>query len=371
MKKGATALSLAVSTIAVFALFFIPNITHAGILYTQDQIDPGYFQFLVIAPNTVATSSTFEIQPNTQITSVRVVVSPAIATSTASIEVYMSCGTTQGSSPSSFAQRWVFKDFSSLDVNSFYGATVSTSSENRFGNANDDPRNTTNNQGYWWSPTVPVNCRIDYRPYYTLNQIGPFNSNINTSGINAISAYELRPVIAIYSDVVVGDLVPVYFTSFQSSGFATSTAATFCDNSFSTTTGFIDSVGASIANGLCRVAVFLIVPPQNAIDDFNDRRDELINNSFPFSWFTDVNDILSEYTASSSVNFPSLTIAFGSSTESLGLGNVEVISTSTLSTYMPESVRQSILVLLASGFYLLAISYIYTDLRNIWGKERT
>jgi len=153
------------------------------------------------------------------------------------------------------------------------------------------------------------------------------------------------------------------------SAFASSTVATLCDSNFATSTGFLDSVGSSISNGLCRVGAFLFVPNVSTINQFQQSWSTLTTTSFPFSWITDTRTILEGYVATTSEAFPSISIDFGSSTESLGFTTLDVISTSTISYYLPDSTRTLIKTLLASMFYLLAIGYIYRDLQSIWNKQ--
>jgi len=176
---------------------------------------------------------------------------------------------------------------------------------------------------------------------------------------------------SIYYQLYSGSSATQYFTPDPSfAGFATSSVATLCDNSFATSTGFLDSVASSISNGLCRVGAFLFVPSASVVSNFQNSWSSLTTQSFPFSWITDTRTILEGYVSTTTENFPTVTIGFGTSTEILGFSNLEVISTSTISYYLSDSIRTLIKTLLATMFYLLAIGYIYRNLQGIWNKQQ-
>jgi len=158
-------------------------------------------------------------------------------------------------------------------------------------------------------------------------------------------------------------------TGFTDVGISTTSQQIWCNQNFSTTTGLLDNLGQSISLGICNVGVFLFVPNTSAISQFTTGWTTLTTSNFPFSWITNLRDILDAYVATSTENFPSLTIAFGTSTSILGMTSLEVISTSTIGTYLSDSTRESIQLLLATIFYLLAASFVYRNLQNVWHKR--
>lgn len=174
-----------------------------------------------------------------------------------------------------------------------------------------------------------------------------------------------------------GSVSPIYIPQFalEVNGFTISPASStsafdiigaqqFCNAAFASSSG----IGASIANGFCIVAGFLFIPSSSAITSFLIQKDQLLTH-IPFSWINQSRMILEGYTASSTANFINLTLPFGTSTEALGLTSLTVVSTSTLSHYLPDSTRNAAKALIAVFFYLLAASFIYRDVQRIWHKQ--
>lgn len=159
-----------------------------------------------------------------------------------------------------------------------------------------------------------------------------------------------------------------YFTPDPNfSGFATSTVAETCDDSFSTTTGFLDSVGASISNGFCRVGAFLFVPNANIITQYANLPASL-NTKIPFSYYYDFKAILDGSSASSSSNFTPLAINLGATGVGSssayapvlsGLGNFGFLSTTTIMTYISQSTYDLLFLLMRSAIWIAVLFHIY------------
>jgi len=147
-------------------------------------------------------------------------------------------------------------------------------------------------------------------------------------------------------------------------GIATSTAEAFCEQNFP----FDDSdiVQATISflpNGICRVGAFLFVPSGASTAQFGLLA-STTQAKIPFSYVYGLVGVFSGLTASSTSNLSSVVIAFPAIGSSTALGaivptTIVGLSTSTISTYLPESVRQGFLglqrVFLWAGF----IYFIY------------
>jgi len=146
-----------------------------------------------------------------------------------------------------------------------------------------------------------------------------------------------------------------------SSGVFFSGAVDLCNNAFASTTG----IGATIGNGICIAAGFLFVPNSDSVQAFFGIPQSL-GNTFPFSWLVQIKNILAGATASSSENFISIHTSVGTSTSSFYIADAELISTSSLATFFPDSVRLPLKTTLAVGFYLLAAGFLYRKLNNVW-----
>jgi len=134
---------------------------------------------------------------------------------------------------------------------------------------------------------------------------------------------------------------------FTDVGISTTSQQVWCNQNFSTSTGFLDSVGQSIALGLCNVTVFLFVPSSNAFSQFQTLS-STTQSKVPFSYVFDAYDIFLGLTASSTGNIAAMSLSFPDISSSTPFGSfiptsVVGLSTSTISTYLPESVRLGML----------------------------
>jgi len=144
--------------------------------------------------------------------------------------------------------------------------------------------------------------------------------------------------------------------------FSTRTVNSYCDTALPLDTSTI--VQATITffpNGMCKVAVFLFIPSSDSLNNFSLLSSNL-QGKIPFSYVYGLQSIFSGLTASSTANLTSLSIAFPDigSTTPLGAilpASLTVLSTSTIGTYLPESVRLNVLsfqrIFLWMGFILL------------------
>jgi len=130
-------------------------------------------------------------------------------------------------------------------------------------------------------------------------------------------------------------------------GISTSSVATFCDGSFATTSGFINEIGSSVTLAFCRAAVFLFIPSPSALDNMSVLA-STSQTKIPFSYVYELRNIFSGLTASSTANIAALTYNFPQVGSTSPLGSVVPstivgLSTTTISTYLPDSARTSFL----------------------------
>ncbi len=152
------------------------------------------------------------------------------------------------------------------------------------------------------------------------------------------------------------------------SDFNVSGAISFCNSAFGTSTSFFDDPAASFSKGFCIAIGFLLIPSQSSIQSFMGLS-SAASERFPFSWLIQTQDIIGNYTASSSENFFNLQLDFGTTTQMIGIGTLTIISTTTISKYMSDSQRNAIKLLLSVVFYMLAASFIYKSVQNVWHKQ--
>jgi len=171
---------------------------------------------------------------------------------------------------------------------------------------------------------------------------------------------------SLYFQVFSGSTPTQFFTPAPGfAGFATSSLNVLCEPPSN-----ILDVGGGVRYGLCTGLSYLFVPNSSSFSSFNSNWENLVTQKFPFSWITDTREILENYLATTTENFPTMTIDFGTTTEFLGFEDLEVISTSTISRYLSEGTRANIKILLSALFYLTAIGFIYRDLQRIWHKQQ-
>jgi len=151
---------------------------------------------------------------------------------------------------------------------------------------------------------------------------------------------------------------------FTDVGIATSSQQIYCSKSFSTSTGFLDSAGASLSTGLCNVTVFLFVPSANALSNFQSLA-STTRAKIPFSYYYDVRGILLGQSASSSQNLPTYSINLGSvdfgSTSGLAIlpTRFEFFSTTTINKYLPTGMHDLLYNLMIYAIWIEVMFLLY------------
>jgi len=153
----------------------------------------------------------------------------------------------------------------------------------------------------------------------------------------------------------------IFTPSSDSSGIFFSGAASYCDSAFASSTG----ISSYIGGGLCLALGYLFIPTPASVQSFQNIPSDIAATP-PLSWFGELVNIFESGTASTTTAFPALAFNLGTTTSALGVTNIVVLSTSTLSTYMPDSTRLAFKYLIAIVFYLAAASAIYSQLKRTW-----
>jgi len=168
-----------------------------------------------------------------------------------------------------------------------------------------------------------------------------------------------------------GNSIPIIpgLPGFTDYGIATSSQEIYCDDNFSTSTGLLDNIGASFARGICNVSVFLFVPSSNALSQFQGIASST-RMKIPFSYYYDVQDIFTEASASSSVNMQSFSLNLSTtgvgSTSPMGAilqGNKDLLSTTTINTYLPEGLYDTLMLMARSAIWIGVMFHIYRRIR--------
>lgn len=155
-----------------------------------------------------------------------------------------------------------------------------------------------------------------------------------------------------------GESLPISpgIPGFTDYGIATSSQQVYCYGNFASTTGLLDSVAQSISIGICNVGVFLFVPSNEAISNFQALA-STSQSKIPFSYVYGLGSIYSSLTASTSVNLPTYTLDLPALGTTTPLGNilpdsVTFLSTTTIDTYYPTATRETFLFLGSSAIWL-------------------
>jgi len=154
------------------------------------------------------------------------------------------------------------------------------------------------------------------------------------------------------------------------SGVSTSTVAATCDGGVATSSGLLDSIGSSIANGMCRVGVFLFVPSPGAISQWQAIGSQVVTKA-PISYAVEVRDAYEAFVATSSETFPALSLNLGTTSGFLGGGNIELLSEDKVEQFAGSTALSLLRGLLASVFWLMAIAFVYRQISGLWHKQVT
>lgn len=167
------------------------------------------------------------------------------------------------------------------------------------------------------------------------------------------------------------------FTTFDASTFfptvSTTSVTAVCNQNFATTTGVLDTIGASFANGICLVGAYLFIPSVDSLNQFSNVQ-TVLQSKIPFSYFYALADIYDGLTATgTSAVFQDIEFDISStSVKNTAFGSiiptVKAFSTTTIGTYISPSILALLRTLMASTIWL---GFAYVVFRRVSGLFRT
>lgn len=166
------------------------------------------------------------------------------------------------------------------------------------------------------------------------------------------------------------------------SGISTTSVQAICERSTSTSTNpsILDTISQGFSFGICYALTFAFVPNQDVLQQFTGLKDIAVTK-IPFSYVYEYNDIVVGVSGTSTsadfsaIGFYADDIILSTSSPLAGgnlLPHVFVgVSTSTISTYYPDSIRLAARTLVSYVLYFLFGSWVfYTGLMIITGMGR-
>lgn len=125
---------------------------------------------------------------------------------------------------------------------------------------------------------------------------------------------------------------------------------------------------------ICSATTFLFVPSPEIINGYAALPDT-VENKFPFSWYTGLRDLYSGLVASSTSNMATVSVGFAAvdpaASSSFGaiLPNMTVLSSSTITQYMPTGFLSVLLALETAALWVLFGFFIYREMNGRWLKH--
>lgn len=211
--------------------------------------------------------------------------------------------------------------------------------------------------------TYLINVVADLREYPTVcrfgvsidNQTPVFYSSTSCAGIPGVIntlVYRLQTggaeKWASIDNIIVSSNPLFVAFSTTTAPFSSTNLDEYCGE-IATSTNFVDQIGSSFSNGLCRTFAYFFIPNTNSLTQFTSLQGTL-STKIPFSYFYDISSIVQTISATSTTSSDFYTIGFyandiinSSSTPLSGgnlLPNVFIgLSTTTIATYYPDSIR--------------------------------
>lgn len=162
--------------------------------------------------------------------------------------------------------------------------------------------------------------------------------------------------------IISGDPQFVSFST-TTAPFESANLDEFCGE-IATSTNFIDSIGSSFSNGICRTFAYFFIPSSGSLNDLQITTDALMTR-IPFSYANGVIEIYRELetsiSSSTTTNFPELYLntSFSSTTEQwFGDSSILLFSSSTVNYYFPASTREGFRNLMSIILWLGFVAYI-------------
>jgi len=191
-----------------------------------------------------------------------------------------------------------------------------------------------------------------------------FNNSIIISGTTSHQAG------AFYFIVGTPEGIPQYFSADPSySGFSIASSSTLASTcaGFSTTTSLLGEIASGVSQGFCQASSFLFVPSASSLNSFSQLP---LRTVIPFSYFTDVYDIVTGASASSTENFPVYSIGlsqidFSSSTPIGPLlpSSLTFLISTTISRYLPAGMHDTMFFLAEAAIWVTVMFHLYHRIR--------
>lgn len=147
-------------------------------------------------------------------------------------------------------------------------------------------------------------------------------------------------------------------------GISTTSQQVYCNANFATSTGLLDNIGASFARGICNVTVFLFVPSNNAVAQWQGLA-STSSNKIPFSYFTELRGLFNQLTATSSETVPTYAANLAAtgvgSTTAIGniLPSLTWLSVSAIQTYLPAGIHDALFFLARCAIWFSVAMLFY------------
>jgi len=170
----------------------------------------------------------------------------------------------------------------------------------------------------------------------------------------------------------------LYNTTFSFSGNqGTATSSSFFSGQDATTTlqalqDQCSQAGNIFAEGICIAFSFLFVPQPSTIGQFQNL--ELVARSrIPFSYVYSIEDAFQNITLNATSSMPLINIPLSNVASSTLTGVIPDISlsTSTISTYLPDSVRLALRALIIALIWLLVGWLLFGEAMRVFGNRKS
>jgi len=158
---------------------------------------------------------------------------------------------------------------------------------------------------------------------------------------------------------------------FSDVGVSTSTVYANCYANLSnaTSSSYFSQVEQDISLGMCQTATLLFIPNPTTLSNFNEILPNL-GTKFPFSWFIAVPITWNTLSATNTNALPSFSVGL----HALGIGSTTpmgnilpdfvILSTTTISTYLSDGERETIVNLIAVGLWLSLIAEVWFTVKH-------
>lgn len=130
--------------------------------------------------------------------------------------------------------------------------------------------------------------------------------------------------------------------------------------------------GGIFGEAICAAFTYLLVPDPTITNGFVALASTTLPTKFPISWFYSLRATFSGLSASSSANMASVSLALQgvdpASTTAFGniLPNVDLLSSTTIETYLSPSLLSGLLALESAALYVIVAFVIFERVRHKW-----